>query len=60
MLTANFCSKFFHSFFAMALLGYWMGKLPLFEAICSAVKGLLVYLHLESVHHSLSCFTSSW
>jgi hypothetical protein len=59
-LTAKRCSRIFHSFFDMALLGYWIGKLPLFEAICSAVKGLLVNLHRGSDHHSLSCLTSSW
>ena len=59
-LTAKRCSKIFQSFLDMALLGYWIGKLPLFEAICSAVKGLLVNLHRGSDHHSLSCLTSSW
>jgi len=60
MHTAKRCSTVFQSFFDIALLGYTMGRFPLFEAICSAVYGLLVNLHLESVHHCLICFTSSW
>lgn len=55
-LTWNLCSKVFHSFFDWWLLGYSIGSVPLFTTICSAVKGLLVYLHLESDHH---CFTAA-
>lgn len=59
-LTLNLPSTMFHSFFACALLGYWSFRVPLFETICSAVNGLRVYLHRESVHHFLTSSTSFW
>jgi hypothetical protein len=50
----------FHSFFDCTLLGYEIVKLPLLATICSAVNGLLVNLHRESVHHCLTWSTSCW
>ena len=57
--TLNLPSRMFHSFFDCTLLGYSIFKLPRLATICSAVNGLLVYLHLESVHHCLTAATSS-
>jgi hypothetical protein len=45
------------SFFDKTLLAYWILIVPLFATICSAVKALLVYFHLESDHHSLTAAT---
>ena len=58
--TLNLPSTICHSFLLWLLLGYCTFKFPLLATICSAMKGRLVYLHLESVHHSLTAFTSSW
>jgi hypothetical protein len=37
-----------------------MVKFPRFATICSAVKGRLVCLHRESVHHFFTASTSAW
>jgi hypothetical protein len=57
--TLNLPSRIFQSFFDCTLLGYSIFKFPRLATICSAVNGLLVYLHLESVHHCLTAATSS-
>ena len=49
-----------HNFLLWTLLGYSILRFPLFATICSAVNGRLVNLHLESAHHCLTAFTSSW
>jgi hypothetical protein len=41
------------------LLGYSIFRFPLLDTICSAVKGLLVYLQRESDHHFFTAATSS-
>lgn len=48
-----------HSFLLCAFAGYSIVRLPLFETICSAVKGLLVCLHLESPHQAWTRATSA-
>lgn len=57
--TLNLFSRMPQSFFACVLLGYSIFRFPLLATICSAVNGLLVYLHLESDHHFFTAATSS-
>ncbi len=57
--TWNLPSKIFHNFLLCTLLGYSIFRFPLLATICSAVNGLLVYLHLSSAHHCLTAATSS-
>ena len=53
-------SKIFHNFLDCWLPGYSIASVPRLETICSAVNGLFVNLHRESVHHFLTAATSCW
>src|SRR5271167_2101432 len=59
IITAKRSSRTFQSFLDMALLAYSIFRVPLLATICSAVKGLLVYLHRESLHQFLTAPASA-